>query len=180
MSKTIQIKLKKSDKMIADGHGNVNATITDWMLSDCSVNDHEWSLVYRWGTPKPGRKVKFAAQAKIDGKVTQLHRFVMRHHQKTQALKKAGVEYVVLPIDGNALNCEFENLEDIISKEEWEKRTCRDKSDQFKTTDEENRFVDAHSIALGYPRQKFWTEAIRMKIASMGGLPPAPEPDEFA
>jgi len=106
--KTVVLELKKTASMIADGHADVHAIVQDFMMT--MVSGHAWTLVYRWGKPGNGCKPVFAAQTKIlsGGKkrVIQLHRYVMLCNQPT----KDGTKRFVIPRDGNALNCVYDNL----------------------------------------------------------------------
>ncbi|MDA1277443.1 MAG: hypothetical protein O2960_25870 [Verrucomicrobia bacterium] len=163
----ISIPITKTPQQIQEGHESVTARMNAGLARDLNALDYEWKLVKRW--PSKGAPV-FAAESKVLNGITgkkvkiQLHRFAWGLHEP----RKDATKMFVIPKDGNALNCDINNLEKL-SQEQWDARNHR-KTDDY-LTDEEREWVDAHSIKIGKSRGSLYRDAIRLMIANESGDP---------
>lgn len=126
------------------------------------VERHDWKLVYRWGGPD---KPKFAAECKVDGKRTTLHRFIAGLvGQKIDGM-------YVLPKDEDALHCWPDNLE-IATKEELSELRARKAGQRNNLTTAQQSWLDAECKRVGKSRWQVMGMLIDEKLST-------PAPNEW-
>lgn len=133
--------IKKTDKMIKDGHGDINAIVLESDYKACV--DHSWNLVYRWGKARR----KLAAETYINGVKIQLHRFVM-------FLTAPHPGEFVIPKDNDALNCVPSNLE-IMTKEQAFNRPDKPRRSNGKLSDDDQKWLDDECVKAKQSRWEF-------------------------
>jgi len=141
MTKTTTIPLIKTEQQIQEGYGDLTARMNSGLARDLGALDYEWKLVKRWGT-----KPVFAAESKVkrlNGKRTkiQLHRFAWGLHETA----KDSPKIYVIPKDGDALNCELDNLLKL-TQEDWDSRKHRSAGS---LTEEQQAWLDAECDRTG-------------------------------
>jgi len=161
----ISIPLTKTEQQIQEGYGDLTARMNEGLARDSGALDYKWKLVKRWGT-----KPVFAAESKVRNCRTgkkikiQLHRFTWGLHEH----QKDDPKVFVIPKDGNALNCELDNLLKL-TQEEWDARNHRKPDDVL--TESEQQWVDDHSVKVGKSRGCLYRDAIRLMIAQESADP---------